>query len=234
MIFLYNKVFSYCLGIVGALSIIFVILITSVEVVVYSDSYFKKEYSKYNISENTKISQEDLMYVTNEMMDYLVDKRENLDNIVVKINDVNKEFFNEREKAHMVDVKFLFVKAMELRKICIVIALITIITALWKNNILYNYIKSIRVSVISFFIFMIVLAGVISTNFTKYFFMFHEMFFSNDLWLLDPNTDMLINIVPEPFFIDTSLYICITFIIGSVLLILLTYLFQFIYKTYRN
>ena len=64
--------------------------------------------------------------------------------------------------------------------------------------------------------------------------MFHEMFFSNDLWLLDPNTDMLINIVPEPFFIDTSLYICITFIIGSVLLILLTYLFQFIYKTYRN
>ena len=145
MIFLYKRFFSYCLGIVAALSIIFVILITSVEVVVYSDSYFQKEYSKYNISENTKISQEDLMYVTNEMMDYLVDKRDNLDNIVVKINDVSKEFFNEREKAHMFDVKFLFVKAMELRKNCIVIALITIITALWKNNIFYNYIKSIRV-----------------------------------------------------------------------------------------
>ena len=41
--------------------------------------------------------------------------------------------------------------------------------------------------------------------------MFHHIFFHNDLWILDPATDMLINIVPEGFFSDTVLHIGITF-----------------------
>ena len=55
------------------------------------------------------------------------------------------------------------------------------------------------------------LAGIISTDFTKYFIIFHKIFFTNDLWQLDPRTDLLINIVPEPFFMDTAARIGITF-----------------------
>lgn len=51
----------------------------------------------------------------------------------------------------------------------------------------------------------------ISTDFTKYFVIFHHIFFNNDLWLLDPATDLLINIVPEPFFVDTASYIALVF-----------------------
>lgn len=50
-----------------------------------------------------------------------------------------------------------------------------------------------------FFGLIAALAAIISTDFTKYFIMFHHIFFSNDLWILDPSTDMLINIVPEGF-----------------------------------
>lgn len=57
-----------------------------------------------------------------------------------------------------------------------------------------------------------------STDFTKYFIMFHHIFFSNDLWILDPATDMLINIVPEGFFMDTAARIALLF--GSLSLIL--------------
>ncbi|HSN67432.1 MAG TPA: DUF1461 domain-containing protein, partial [Fusibacter sp.] len=31
---------------------------------------------------------------------------------------------------------------------------------------------------------------------------FHEIFFTNDLWLLDPKTDRLIQMMPLEFFID--------------------------------
>ena len=62
------------------------------------------------------------------------------------------------------------------------------------------------------------LAAIISTNFTKYFIMFHHMFFTNDLWILDPTTDMLINIVPEGFFMDTAGRIA--FLFGALSLIL--------------
>lgn len=55
------------------------------------------------------------------------------------------------------------------------------------------------------------LAALISTDFTKYFVIFHHIFFDNDLWILDARTDLLINIVPEPFFMDTAARIGITF-----------------------
>lgn len=44
------------------------------------------------------------------------------------------------------------------------------------------------------------LAGIISTDFTKYFIIFHKIFFTNDLWQLDPRTDLLINIVAGTIF----------------------------------
>lgn len=62
-----------------------------------------------------------------------------------------------------------------------------------------------------FFLITAGLAALISTDFTKYFVIFHHIFFDNDLWILDARTDLLINIVPEPFFMDTAARIGITF-----------------------
>ena len=45
--------------------------------------------------------------------------------------------------------------------------------------------------------------------------MFHHIFFNNDLWMLNPDTDLLINIVPEPFFMDTAARIADLRCIGS-------------------
>lgn len=41
-------------------------------------------------------------------------------------------------------------------------------------------------------------------GFHRRFWIFHELIFTNDLWLLDPKTSVLINIVPEPYFIHLS------------------------------
>ena len=43
------------------------------------------------------------------------------------------------------------------------------------------------------------LAYGVSRDFTAAFLRFHEIFFTNDLWLLDPSVDLLVNIVPEAF-----------------------------------
>ena len=65
----------------------------------------------------------------------------------------------------------------------------------------------------------LILGLIMSTDFTRYFTIFHQIFFDNDLWILNPATDLLINIVPEPFFMDTALYIGLVF--GIFLLIVL-------------
>ena len=76
--------------------------------------------------------------------------------------------------------------------------------------------RQIRVSV--------VFGIIISTNFSKYFVVFHHIFFDNDLWILDPSVDMLINIVPEGFFRDTAARILITFGVSAILVLVISFL----------
>ena len=62
------------------------------------------------------------------------------------------------------------------------------------------------------------LGVVLATDFSNAFVTFHHIFFDNDLWILDPRVDMLVNIVPEGFFFDTAARILGLFLGALVLL----------------
>ena len=62
------------------------------------------------------------------------------------------------------------------------------------------------------------LSALASTDFTEYFKYFHLLFFDNMDWYLDPETDLLINIVPEGFFRDTAYRIAALFLVVSFIL----------------
>ena len=64
----------------------------------------------------------------------------------------------------------------------------------------------------------LILMGFILVDFTKVWDQFHYIFFTNDLWILDPRTDILIQMVPEQFFFDMVVRILGTF--GGILLAL--------------
>lgn len=53
--------------------------------------------------------------------------------------------------------------------------------------------------------------GMAMTDFNKYFIKFHEIFFTNDLWLLNPLTDRMIMLLPEVFFRDIVLVIVMSY-----------------------
>ena len=208
------------LGVLCAFLIMGVFLITAIEAVVYwTPGYFEMEYTKHNVlNDLPEMTMEDLLYVTDEMMAYLRDNREDL-HVFTTMGGEYREFFNEREIAHMVDVKELFLGGLWLRRLGL---LSTVISGLglyfWSRgkNDRKQFVKekvpyALCMGTGIFFAVCLALAGLVSTNFRKYFFIFHYIFFDNDLWILDPATDMLINIVPEPFFADTALRIALTF-----------------------
>lgn len=208
-------------GIAAAFCLMIILFITSVEAVVYwTPGYFEKEYTKYNVLDSLPaMTMDDLLYVTDEMMDFLRGDREDL-HVVTTMGDQEREFFNEREIAHMADVQVLFLKAMSIRRVCLVLtAALLILMAVTKARMKKVLPSSMCIGTGLFFGLITALALIISTDFTKYFVMFHHIFFSNDLWILDPRTDMLINIVPEGFFMDTAARIAVLF--GSLSLILL-------------
>lgn len=206
------KLLHNTLGILCAFALMITLLITSVEAVTYwTPGYYEKEYAKYNVLEDVKMEMEDLLDVTHEMMAFLRGNRADL-HVPTIVDGQPREFFNEREIAHMEDVRGLFLAAIALRRGCLAViaACVALLLAL-KADVKNVLPKMLCVGTGLFFAVLVVLAGIISTNFTKYFIIFHEIFFNNDLWMLDPRTDLLINIVPEPFFVDTAARIGLTY-----------------------
>lgn len=205
------KTFYHALGLAAAICVTFVVLITSVEAVVYFDpGFFEKEYTKYNVLERVHMEMDDLLYVTDEMMDYLKGDREDL--VVNTIVDgEEREFFNEKEKRHMVDVQGLFLSAMKLREGAALLALLCGAYLLLKEEGMV-LLRMLQWGIGLFIGSMAALAALIATDFTKYFTYFHLIFFDNDDWILNPKTDLLINIVPEGFFRDTAYTIAFLFL----------------------
>ena len=89
-----TKIFYHILGLLVAFCLLFAVLITVTETLLYRvDGYFAKEYQKYAVTERVDMRLSDLLSVTDEMMDYLKGDRENL-NVEAVIGGVQREFFN--------------------------------------------------------------------------------------------------------------------------------------------
>lgn len=209
-----NRMLQYALGIIFSFCLMIVLLFTSVEAAVYwIPGYFQKEYAKYNVTEAVSMNMDDLLDVTDQMMAYLKGKRDNL-HVPTTMGGVEREFFNAREIAHMEDVRGLFLGGIAMRRGCIMImALCLILLFLLKTKFMNTFPRAVLWGSGLFLLGSTATAFIISTDFNRYFILFHKMFFHNDLWMLDPSTDMLINIVPEGFFSDT------VFLIGSIFFI---------------
>lgn len=195
---------------IASAMIFIVITITAAEIAIFSDyGFYKQEYEKYEVLNILPMKMQDVMYVTEEMMDYLHGHRDDLE-VWTVIDGQEREFFNKKEKLHMEDVKELFLSAIFIRRMAFLIflALILIFVFIWKKEKwLSRLAKYYFMEVMCLFAACGVLGLVIAQNFSKYFVVFHEIFFDNDLWLLDPDTDLMIRMLPEGFFADFALRI---------------------------
>ncbi len=214
-----HKIFAVFAGI----SMLVILLITSFEIGAYSDyGWYEKTYTKYNVLEDLEMEMPEVMQVTKEMMSYLRGNRADL--VVDTIVDgEEREFFNDREKAHMIDVRNFFIGGLWLRRGAILVLGISFLVLIrtkadWKRLLP----KSFLISMSSFIGVTLVAGFVFMTDFNRYFTIFHELFFTNDLWLLDPYTDLLIRMLPEGFFLDMVIRIGIIFLILMISLLVIS------------
>lgn len=199
--------------------LVIVLFLTSIELVAFDLAFYKREYEKLNIAQSTGMSDEELIRVTEELLNYLRDERDDLV-ITAVIDGESRPVFNEREIAHMVDVKDLFLGGVNLRiisAVCFAVSLLLLYLLAKKD--LWGYLAHSFLWVFGVvFLFGIVLFVLMYKDFTPVWDQFHYIFFTNDLWQLDPRTDILIRIVPEQFFFDTVQRIL--FIFGAAMIVL--------------
>ena len=229
----YARLTAVILGLISAVFLSYSILIAAAYTVVYIDpGYFEREYEKYDVlsdlPEMTMSKEDGLMAVTDHMKDFLLHgtERDELQ-IEVMMDGEMRPFFSERELDHMMDVRIIFMSAIRFFGLGIVFA---IFLAVFSRLIIchdepkiFRYSQGLGMSIGSaasllgagLFAFMASRGG-----FSKLFVDFHHVMFDNDLLILDPSKDMLINIVPEGFFYDTAIRIGIVFAVYMVIFII--------------
>lgn len=190
---------------------IFGLLVTMFNLAVFNERFFETQYKALNTAESMNMSGEDLMLATHTLLDYLQNKRDDI-NVEVVVEGKNVPMFNQKEIDHMVDVKDLFTGLNSLQMAAYVIFIILIV-ALTITNRMSSLTNSIyrALGVYLFVIGGIALYAFI--DFSGFWVIFHKVLFSNDLWLLNPNTDRMINMFPEVFFNRLVIRVMIHFVI---------------------
>ena len=203
-----KKFFTTFLIIIQCFSLFISSILAVIFYVCFDINFYKEFYQKENIANYIDTSSDNLINNTQNLLNYL-NKKEQL----------NTDWFSEKDILHMVDVQNLYTFSYNIMIYCLltlIISTIIIILILRGKSLLY--ITKIFNKVLLLFIVLVGgLSAVIAYNFNSFWIKFHTTLFSNDLWLLSPNESNLIKMVPEEFFISliTKIiaYILILFIL---------------------
>lgn len=191
-------------------------LLTSFQIAIYGDpqyGFYESLYEKYHVTDDLHMELSDVMEVTDYMMDYLIGREDEL-SIVTDVDGQEQDFFNEQDRFHMADVRNLFLGGLKLRNMLVILAGFVILGLVVSERGSVRLLLTKAYSwALAVFLAVIVFLGIAFTvDFTACFRIFHEIFFTNDLWLFDPATDYMIRMLPEGFFSDMVIRIVLIFL----------------------
>ena len=179
--------------------------------------FYKNFYLRENLAPSINTTDNELINNTTNLLEYLTNKAK-----------LNTTWFSEKDILHMKDVRTLYNVSFNLMIFFIIIFILsTILIALvYKNYTMFYITKTFNKTLLAFIILIIVLAGIISYNFNSFWIKFHQLLFSNDLWLLSPDESNLIKMVPEKFFISLITTIILHILILFISLFVLNNIFK--------
>lgn len=203
-----KKFFTTFLIIIQCFSLFISSILAVIFFVCFDMNFYKDFYQKENLAA-----------IIDTTSDNLINNTQNLLNYLNKKEQLNADWFSEKDILHMVDVQNLYTfshSIMIFGFITFIISTIIIILILRRKSLLY--ITKIFNKVLLLFVILIGgLSAVIAYNFNSFWIKFHTTIFSNDLWLLSPSESNLIKMVPEEFFISLItriiIYVLILFIL---------------------
>ncbi len=188
------------------------LLLTVVDRVSFNVEYYLDSFVKNDIPSITGMDMPNLEIAITDLLEYLTDDREILNTVAI-VHGKEREVFGERAVLHMVDVKYLFIAGRHIRNFSIVAMLGLLLTAYRfdtnKRKFWANIRKTTYLTTVLNVLFVCVIVVMTYFDFNKYFTYFHHIFFANDLWLLDPSHEVLIQMLPLSFFISTTVRIVV-------------------------
>jgi len=167
---------------------------------------YRNGFEKYNVSEATGLDKTELEKVAAGLIDYFNSDDEYISLTVVKDREP-LELFNQREVAHLKDVKALVQLNFRLLVgTAVYVGGYAGISLFWRRKRYRRQLAWAAVIGSSIALGMIIAlgAGSMLLDFSEIFTRFHFVAFTNELWMLNPATDYLIMLFPEGFWYDSA------------------------------
>ena len=156
-------------------------------------NFYKNFYQKENLAPKIGTTYEELIKNTTNLLDYLNHK-----------TILNLDWYTDKDILHMQDVRTLYSLSYKTMIFFIIVFTIStiLLIILCKKRTIFYITNTFNKVLLAFIIVIGILSCIISYNFTSFWIKFHQLLFSNDLWLLSPDESNLIQMVPEEFFIS--------------------------------
>jgi integral membrane protein (TIGR01906 family) len=185
-------------------------------------------FDRYDAEARTGIDRDELSRAGRELREYFNNDEET---VSIRVIEDGREvsLFNDRETAHLRDVKDLFQLTFRVQEVTLVIVLVYVAGVfVWaRERPLRSLARQTLAASLLVGAVIVALAIVAVTGFDRAFEEFHVISFNNDLWKLDPRTDHLIQMFPEDFWFDATMFVGLLTLVEAGLLALVAgaYLF---------
>jgi integral membrane protein (TIGR01906 family) len=165
-------------------------------------------FRRYDVPAVTGLSLEQLNDAARRIQDYFNSDEETL-YIQVEQDGRETALFSPKERAHMRDVKSLIRMVYWVQNVTLAYGLSYVVLAyVWAREAPIRFLARGALWGGGLTLAVMALLGMSSMiNFGDFWIQFHELAFTNDLWQLNPRTDRLIQMFPEPFWRDATLFV---------------------------
>ncbi len=194
-------------GLLFVVSIPVFLVTTNLRLAVSEIRLYEYGFEKYGVSQVTDIERNELLEAARELI-YYFNSGEEIGVQVVR-NGEGFELFNEREVAHLKEVKGLIQICYYLQEAALgYIVAFAGIGYLWKKEGFLPWLAKNAIWGSTLTIILLAMLGMgVLIGFDQLFLQFHLLFFPTDTWQLNPATDYLIMMFPEGFFYDATFFI---------------------------
>ncbi len=204
---------------VAALAIPALLVTSAVRWTALDTGFYLQEFAKHRVGFNMGLTVEQLHAIADAFAAYFQSPPGEL-NIVADLPSGRQQLLNTKEVHHMVDVQTLMHLVFRLWIGSIVVLAIALAAiAIPQPSTAAPW---AAIALASGGLLTIGLIGAIgllaAMDFDALFYRFHLVSFTNDLWLLDPRTDRLIQLFPIGFFFDAAMRIALTALLSGAVL----------------
>ena len=184
------------------------LLTTNIRLLANAPAVYDYAFDRYNAEDATGLSRADLDKTAAALRRYFNNDEKTFYSTVTE-GGLEGPVFNARETRHMEDVKRLFRYVNLAQELSVVYVIAYVVSFfIWARE--GNVRQLAAQALMGLGVGVLALGGVAifaAFGFGAAFDRFHELFFRNDFWQLDPRTDHLVQMFPEGFWRDMTIFL---------------------------